>query len=128
MQDYSLLHPQTARFTTIPADVVYACLQADERPYCIEGTQQRAFWIYLGDPAFDTPAYGTVCFGDLELRGDGTLFASGLSDAPMEVLLDLLRQLKPGASKMQRDPFLRLEKSERKRQAGNADSSKHGVQ
>ena len=114
MQDYSLLHPQTARFTTIPADVVYACLQADERPYCIEGTQQRAFWIYLGDPAFDTPAYGTVCFGDLELQGNNTLFVSGLSDARMEVLLDLLHPLKLGTPKMQLDPFPRLEKPGRK--------------
>jgi hypothetical protein len=114
MQGYSLLHPQTARFTDIPTDVVRACLQADARLYCVEDTPQRAFWTYWGDPAFDTPPYGTLCFGDLELRGDDTLFVSGLSDARMEVLLDLLHPLKLSTPKMQRDPFPRLEKPGRK--------------
>lgn len=59
-------------------------------------------------------AYGTVCFGDIELRGDDTLLVSGLSDAHMEVLLDLLRPLKLGTPKVQRDPFPRLEKPGRK--------------
>ena len=114
MQGYSLVHPQTARFTDIPADVVCACLQADERLYCVEDTPQRAFWTYWGDPAFDTPPYGTLCFGDLELRGDDTLFVSGLSDTRMEVLLDLLHPLKLSTPKMQLDPFPRLEKPGRK--------------
>src|SRR6266404_906794 len=91
MQGYSLVHPQSAHFTTIPADVVYAFLQDDERLYCVEDTPQRAFWTYWGDPAFDTPPFGTVCFGDLELHEDHSLFVSGLSNARMEVLLDLLR-------------------------------------
>jgi hypothetical protein len=114
MQGYSLLHPHTARFTTIPADVVYACLQADERLYCVQDTPQRAFWTYWGDPAFDTPPYGTLCFGDLELQGDHTLFVSGLSDARMEVLLDLLSPLRLGTPKIQQDAFPRLEKPGRK--------------
>ena len=114
MQGYSLMHPQSARFTNIPADVVYAFLQDDERLYCVEDTPQRAFWTYWGDPAFDTPPYGTVCFGDLELLGNHTLFVSGLSDARMEVLLDLLRPLKLGTPKIQRDAFPRLEKPGRK--------------
>jgi len=118
MQGYSLMHPQSARFTTIPADVVYAFLQDDERLYCVEDTPQRAFWIYWGDPAFDTPPYGTLCFGDLELQEDDTLFVSGLSDARMEVLLDLLHPLKLGTPKMQLDPFPRLEKPGRKRPKG----------
>ncbi len=91
-----------------------ACLQDDERLYCAQDTPQRAFWTYWGDPAFDTPAYGTVCFGDLELRGDDTLFVNGLSDARMEVVLDLLGPLKLGTPKMQLDPFPRLEKPGRK--------------
>src|SRR5436309_10592109 len=70
MQGYSLVHPQSARFTTIPAEVVYAFLQDDERLYCVEDTPQRAFWTYWGDPAFDTPPFGTLCFGDLELRSE----------------------------------------------------------
>ncbi len=115
MQGYSLVHPQSAHFTTIPADVVYAFLQDDERLYCVEDTPQRAFWTYWGDPAFDTPPFGTVCFGDLELHEDHTLFVSGLSNARMEMLLDLLRTLKLGTPKIQRDAFPRLEKPGRKK-------------
>src|SRR5256884_6655127 len=114
MQGYSLMHSQSARFTNIPADAVYAFLQDDERLYCVEDTQQRAFWTYWGDPAFNTPPFGTLCFGDLELQGNDTLLVSGLSDARMEVLLDLLHPLKLGTPKMQRDPFPRLEKPGRK--------------
>ena len=94
MQGYSLVHPQSAHFTTIPADAVYTFLQDDERLYCIEDTPQRAFWTYWGDPAFDTPPFGTLCFGDLELQGNDTLLVSGLSDTRMEVLLDLLHPLR----------------------------------
>jgi hypothetical protein len=118
MQGYSLVHPQSARFTTIPANAVYAFLQDDERLYCIEDTPQRAFWTYWGDPAFDTPPFGTLCFGDLELQGKDTLLVSGLSDARMEMLLDLLHPLKLSTPKMQLDPFPRLEKPERKRPKG----------
>ena len=48
------------------------------------------------------------------LQGNDTLFASGLSDAHMEVLLDLLHPLKLGTPKMQLDPFPRLGKPGRK--------------
>lgn len=118
MQGYSLVHPQSAHFTTIPADAVYAFLQDDERLYCVEDTPQRAFWTYWGDSAFDTPPFGTVCFGDLELQGDDTLLVSGLSDARMEVLLDLLRPLDLGTPKMQLDAFPRLDRPGRKRPKG----------
>ncbi len=115
MEGYSLVHPQSACFTTIPADAIYAFLQDDERLYCVEDTPQRAFWTYWGDPAFDTPPFGTLCFGDLELQEDHTLFVSGLSDARMEVLLNLLSPLDLGTPKIQRDAYPRLEKPGRKK-------------
>ena len=95
--------------------MVYAFLQDNKRLYCVEDTPQRSFWNYRGDPAFDTPPFGTVCFGDLEQHEDHTLFVSGLSDARMEVLLNLLNPLKLGTPKIQRDPFPRLEKPGRKK-------------
>jgi hypothetical protein len=110
MQSYSLLHPQSASFTNISADAVYAFLQDDERLYCVEDSPQRAFWTYWGDPAFDAPPYGTLCFGDFELQGNHTLLVTALSDTRMEVLLDLLRPLKLETPKMQLDPFPRMEK------------------
>ena len=115
MQGYSLVHPQSAHFTTIPADAVYTFLQDDERLYCVEDTLQRAFWTCWGDPAFDTPPFGTLCFGDLKLQGNDTLVVSGLSDTRMEVLLDLLHPLKLSTPTMQLDAFPRLEKPGRKR-------------
>ncbi|GHO65113.1 hypothetical protein KSC_040050 [Ktedonobacter sp. SOSP1-52] len=52
----------------------------------MEETPQRAFWVYWGDPAYDTPPFGTICFGDLELQEPDTLLVSALSDRRMQVL------------------------------------------
>lgn len=109
MQGYSLMHSQSARFTNIPVDEVYAFLQNDERLYCVEDTPDRAFWVYWGVPALDVP-YGTLCFGDFELQENRTLLITALSDARMEVLLELLRPLNLGTPQIQQDPFPRLEK------------------
>ncbi|EFH85818.1 hypothetical protein [Ktedonobacter racemifer] len=103
MQGYSLLHPQSARFTPVDTQTVHAFLQADERLYCIEKTPQRTFWVYWGDPAYDAPPLGTICFGDLELQEPNTLLVSTLSDTRMQVLLDLLRPLQLSAPQMQFD-------------------------
>ena len=118
MQGYSLINPQTARFTHIPTDVVYEFLRDDERLYCVEDTPQRAFWIYWGDPAFDTPPYGTVCFGDLELQEDHTLLVTALSAVRMEVLLELVRPLNLGAPQRQLEPLPPVEKPVRKASRG----------
>ena len=109
MQGYSLMHSQSARFKNIPADAVYDFLQDDERLYCVEDTPRRVFWVYWGDPALDVP-YGTLCFGDLELQDNHSLLLTALSDARMEVLLELVRPLKLGTPKMHKDPAPRLEK------------------
>jgi len=109
MQGYSLMHSQSARFTNIPADAVYASLQDDERLYCVEDTPHRVFWVYWGEPALDVP-YGTLCFGDFELQDNHTLLVTALSDARMEVLLELVRPLKLGTPQMHRNPLPRLEK------------------
>ncbi len=117
MKGYSLVRPQSARFTNIPADVVYASLQDDKRLYCVEDSPHRAFWTYWGDPAFDIPQ-GTLCFGDIELLESRTLLITALSDARMEMLLELVRPLKVGTPQMQRDPVPRLEKPVRKAPRG----------
>jgi len=116
MQGYSLMHSQSARFTNIPADAVYAYLQNDERLYCVEDTPDRAFWVYWGDPALDVP-YGTLCFGDFELQENHTLLITALSDARMEVLLELIHPLKLGTPQIQQEPFRHLEKPVRKASA-----------
>ena len=89
-------------------------MQDDERLYCVEDTPHRAFWTYWGNPAFDI-LQGTRCFGDIELLEGRTLLISALSDARMEVLLELVRPLKLGTPQIQRDAVPRLEKPGRKR-------------
>ncbi len=109
MQGYSLMRSQSARFTNILADAVYTFLQNDERLYCVEDTPDHAFWVYWGEPALDVP-YGTLCFGDFELQENHTLLITALSDARMEVLLELVRPLNLGIPQIQQEPFRHLEK------------------
>ena len=54
-------------------------------------TPERAFWIYEGDPAIQTPQ-GIMCFGDIELQHNHTLFVTAMSDVRMRILLNLLRE------------------------------------
>jgi len=120
------MHSQSARFTNIPTDAVYAFLQDDERLYCVEDTPHRVFWVYWGEPAFDA-LYGTLCFGDIELLGSHTLLVSALSDARMEVLLELVRPLNLGTPQMRRDPTPRLEKPVRKVSSRKRRRNKEGA-
>src|ERR1051326_7560282 len=109
MEGFSLLRSQTARFTHISGHVVHAFLQDDERLYSVEDRPQRAFWISWGDPALDA-IYGTVCFGDFELQKNHTLLITALSDAGMEILLELVSPLNLGTPQMQLEPFTHVEK------------------
>ena len=109
MQGYSLIRLQSARFTNIPADAVYACLQSDKRLYCTEDTPHRVFWAYWGDPATDI-RYGRLCFGDFELQENHTLVITALSDARMEALLEVVRPLNLGTPQIQVEPVQYLEK------------------
>ena len=111
------MRSQSARFTNIPADAVYDFLLDDERLYCVEDTPHRVFWVYWGDPALDV-RYGTLCFGDFELQENHTLLITALSDARMEVLLELVRPLKLGTPQIQVEPYPHLAKLVRKASAG----------
>lgn len=115
LQGYSLLHSQIARFTSVDAQQVRAFLRDDERLYCVEETAQGAIWIYWGDPAYDTPPYDTICFGDLELQEPHTLVVSTLSETRMKVLLDLLHPLKLGSPHLQFETPSSLPKQSRRR-------------
>jgi len=65
----------------------------DVRLQCVDDTVNSAFWVYWGDPALDTPPYGTLCFGDIELKRKRTLYVTALSDLRMQTLLTLLREV-----------------------------------
>lgn len=72
--------PQAARWRQIKGLEVRARLEKDERPYEVRITWQGGFWTYWGNPAYDA-LYGTLCFGDLELKRRHSLLASALPRA-----------------------------------------------
>ncbi len=112
-QGFSVMHPQSARFTNVSVHKVYMFLQSDTRLYCTEDTPQRAFWTYWGDPTFDSH-YGTFCFGDFELQEDHTLPITALSDTRMEVLLELVQPLNLGTPQIEQELPSLVEKPVRK--------------
>jgi hypothetical protein len=89
---YSLMILQSATFTPIDDEVWRERLLEDIRLQCIEDSPQRGFWLYWGDPALDDQ-YGTLCFGDIELKDGHTLHITAMSDVRMQTLLDLINEL-----------------------------------
>ena len=88
---YSLLKVQSATFTNVDGASVRASLMDDIRLHCAEDTPERVFWIYEGVPFIQTP-HGIMCFGDIELQHNHTLFVTAMSDLRMRALLNLLRE------------------------------------
>ncbi len=109
MRGYSLLRPQSAVFTNVPDNKVYAFLQDDERLYCDDDTPEDAMWLYWGNPGVKSP-HGILCFGDLKLQKDKTLEISALSDTRMKAILDLLDPLKLGTPRIRKEVAQPLEK------------------
>jgi len=103
MQGYELVVPQSARWRQIPGLDLQARFAEDARLYEVQTTWQGGFWIYWGDPAYDAP-YGTLCFGDIELKRRHSLLVTALSEQRMTTLLDLLSPLQLGPPQRQRDP------------------------
>lgn len=108
-QEYSLVQPQSARFTDVSAAALSMFLQHDQRLYCVEETPQRLFWTYWGYPASDCPQ-GKQCFGDIELLENRTLLLTALSDIRMEMLQELVHPFTSGIPHRQHEPLPRLEK------------------
>ncbi len=116
MEGYSCVVPQTATFAPLSAHArreLRARLQAEERLYCVEDAPNRAFWIYWGDPDVEA-AEGMLCFGDIELRPNGALVVTALSERRMAALSDLVRPLQVSAPQLQRDVVSPVEKPPRR--------------
>ncbi len=92
-ESYSLLAPQEVTFKNVNIQRVREQLMEDVRLQCVDDLGDHAFWIYWGDPALDTPPFGTLCFGDLELKRNSTLYVTAMSDLRMQILLALLRDV-----------------------------------
>jgi len=115
MLGYSVLVPQEARFKTVEAKTLKARFD-DIRLAIVEDTPTGGFWIYWGNPGFETE-YGVIGFGDLELQEDGTLLVTAMSDARMQALLDLLQEIAADCldtPKMSKDPTPVIRKPRKK--------------
>jgi hypothetical protein len=92
-ESYSLLAPQEVMCKNVNSALVREHLMEDVRLQCVDDTINSAFWVYWGDPALDTLPYGTLCFGDIELKRNRTLYVTAMSDLRMQTLLTLLHDV-----------------------------------
>ena len=93
MKGYSWVVLQEVTIEAIDPLALKQRLDDDPRLAITEDTPSGGFWIYWGDPALEDPEYGILCFGDLELRPDGTLLVTAISDVRMQTLLGLLAEI-----------------------------------
>jgi hypothetical protein len=91
-QGYSLVKPQSATFRGVDGTAIRARLAADARFRCVDDSRKSSFWIFWGDPPVKDP-YGTLCFGDVELKHNRTLLVSAMSDLRMQTLLGIVAEI-----------------------------------
>ena len=107
--------PQEAFFKRVDATALKQRLDDDIRLAIVEDTPTGGFWILWGEPAIETE-YGIMCFGDIELKADGSLLVTAMSDVRMQTLLNLLQEIAAdclGAPKITRDSLPVLHKPPR---------------
>jgi hypothetical protein len=113
MEGYSVLVPQEALFETVDAPTLKRRLDDDPRLAIVEDTPGGGFWSLWGDPALEDPQFGIIGFGDLELKADGSLLVTAMSDLRMQTLLDLLQEIAADClnpPQIRKDPPPRLRK------------------
>lgn len=91
-QGYAWLKPQSATYRKINGDMLRQRLNSEPRLRCLDKSLVSAFWIFQGDPSIEDE-YGTLCFGDFELKRDRTLLVTAMSNLRMQILLDLLEEI-----------------------------------
>ncbi len=90
-EHFSLYASQNATIHHLNGAIVRERLGNDPRLHCVDTSSEGGFWIYWGDPPIKS-IYGILCFGDIELKYDTTLFVTTLSHARMHTLLGLLKE------------------------------------
>jgi hypothetical protein len=119
MKGYSEAVPQQVTITAVDPLTLKRRLSDDPRLAITEDTPTGGFWIYWDEPALEDPEYGIICFGDLELRPDGSLLVTAMSDVRMQTLLDLLQEIVADCLEpvppIQKEPPLALKKLPRPR-------------
>lgn len=91
-EGYSLLAPQAATFHPVDGITLRERLMEDTRLYCTDSCMKSSFWIFWGDPAWEDQ-YGTLCFGDFELKRNHTLLVTTMSELRMQTLLNVLKEI-----------------------------------
>lgn len=116
LDGYSFLVPQEAVFKQVDAPTLKERLDDDIRLAIVDDTPAGGFWILWGDPGFETEL-GVIGFGDLELRADGSLLVTAMSDVRMQTVLDLLQEIAAdclGSPEITKDPTPQLRKRPKK--------------
>ena len=116
LEGYSVLVPQEALFKQVDAPTLKERPDDDPRLAIVEDTPTSGFWILWGGPGFETE-YGVIGFGDLELRDDGSLLVTAMSDVRMQTMLDLLQEIAADCldtPEISKDPTPQLRKPAKK--------------
>ncbi len=93
LEGYSLFAPQALTFRKINGAILRERLMENDRLNCTEDSEKQGTWSYWGDTFLETPGYGTVEFGELEIRHNHTLLLTVSSDARRQVLLAFLKEI-----------------------------------
>lgn len=115
LEGYSILAPQAALFRQVDAPTLKERFNDEIRLEIVEDTPAGGFWILWGEPAYETEL-GIICFGDIELKDNGTLLVTAMSDVRMQTLLDLLQEIAAdclSSPEITKDPIPRLRKPRR---------------
>ncbi len=91
-KDYSLVVPQETLFKRVDGPALHDHLLHNPHLACVEDTLDGGFWLYWGVLALETEL-GIICFGDFELKPDGSLLVTAMSDLRMKIMLDLLQEI-----------------------------------
>ena len=91
-KSFSLMAPQSVTFKIANHAIIRERLMNNVRLRCTADDADSAFWVYWGDPALDDQ-HGTLCFGDIELKRNRTLYVTALSDILMQTLHSLLHDV-----------------------------------
>lgn len=93
LEGYSLIAPQSITFRQVDGAVLRQRLMQDDRLVCTDDSPNQEGWSYWGETLVETPGYGIVEFGALELKHNHTLLVTVSSDEQRRVLLHFLKEV-----------------------------------
>ncbi len=115
-EDFSLIAPQIATYQNVDGSAIRKALTGDLRLLCTDDSPENGFWVYFGDEPVQEQ-FGTLCFGDLELKNNNTLIARAMSERRWQAMLDFLQEVLGdtlGTPQIQYEPVQGFDKRTRK--------------